>query len=221
MRLPLLIAVAVVCVAGCMFVFDNEGGDDDVCNLDEEPPLLLRNPEMLTCDSFGPGCHPSCGPCPQFVTSPVPNWGACNSTCERLDEIACARNSQCRVVKNANCIGGVCGPNFLGCFPTMPNPPERVVDCFAARTGEECSASNACTAWHRVDPALAPQQTREFALCAPEGVAPGSCSGEVICDRLPVACPSTHVPGIANGCYTGACIPKDLCGPVVPAIAPQ
>jgi hypothetical protein len=44
---------------------------------------------------------------------------------------------------------------------------------------------------------------------------PGRCWDPVACDAAPPACPTGTVPGIANGCYTQACIPTDLCEPQI------
>jgi hypothetical protein len=85
-------------------------------------------------------------------------------------------------------------------------------DCAAARDGVTCSRSAACTAYHRGTwRGLEPQISRTFAMCAPEGSAPGTCHGQVTCLRPPPACPAETTPGIASGCYTGTCIPIDVC----------
>jgi hypothetical protein len=149
------------------------------------------------------------------VTAPLPSWGFCGSTCESLSETECARTSECRVVKDAACaISGDCATDFVGCFPT-DQVAEPSLDCFTARDGFSCSRSSACTAYHRSGPTtLDPAPARTFAMCMPEGKAPGTCSGEVTCERLEPACPTNARPGVENGCYTGACIPTDLCEPV-------
>jgi hypothetical protein len=45
---------------------------------------------------------------------------------------------------------------------------------------------------------------------------PGSCTGAINCQALPPACPANTTAGIANGCYTGYCIPLSACGPTDP-----
>lgn len=223
MRYPALLAMFLVLISGCMFVFDGRDGDDD-CLIAEPAiaPAPLRNPETLTCDSQGTGvCRPECGPCPlaEAAASDLvapPTWGVCGSTCEGLSEAACAQDAGCRVVKDAECaVSGTCN-GFLGCFPT-DQLTRTDVDCFTAFDGATCSQSAACTAYHRshgTANARSPVLVREFAMCAPEGQAPGSCHGVVACDRAAPACPTQTMPGIANGCYTGACIPLDVCGPI-------
>jgi hypothetical protein len=216
-----LIAI-VLLLPGCWLVFDDHGnGGDDVC-LDqaggaEIAPAPLRNPENLTCESFGGGCDPSCGPCPAVDLAPIPSWPSCGSPCETLGETACSTDPQCRVVKNAQCaVSQNCVTDFLGCFPidTQSDPG---ADCFA-RDGWTCSRSAACTAFHRLE--LCPVEggapfecPRSFAMCMPEGRSPGHCFDAAICARLPPSCPANTMPGVASGCYTDACIPTDLCEP--------
>lgn len=54
-------------------------------------------------------------------------------------------------------------------------------------------------------------------MCSGQCVAtqgdPGSCTGDVTCGAAPPACPPGATPGIANGCYTGYCLPLSDCGP--------
>ncbi|HTJ44257.1 MAG TPA: hypothetical protein VL463_19270 [Kofleriaceae bacterium] len=59
--------------------------------------------------------------------------------------------------------------------------------------------------------------------CVPDTSDPGDCYGTVTCNSAPPACPADTTPGVANGCYTGYCIPISECkhdpgtcdGPVV------
>jgi hypothetical protein len=235
-----LALVCLVSLSGCFIVFPehgNGGDDDDDCLLPpagggtepgggREPSAIapLRNPNTLTCDDFGGGgeCRPECGPCPLGIEdqalAPIPSWGTCFSSCENLDETTCGARTDCRVVKDAFCaVQGDCFTDFLGCFPT-DNFIDESVDCASAFDGETCSRNPACTAFHRQeacplkpeDPAP-PQCQRDFAFCMPEGVSPGVCNAPVACDSAGPNCPSGTTAGIAEGCFTGACIPLDLC----------
>jgi hypothetical protein len=215
-------AMFLMLASGCLLVFDGRD-DDDVCILAEAEPASLpapqRNPETLACESFGGGCVPECGPCPAIAElAPQPSWGFCFHTCESLSETDCAKAPECRVVKDAACaIGRDCATDFLGCFPTDQfTRPD--VDCFAARDGFTCSQSAACTAYHRgLQGALSqPEILRAFATCAPEGKSPGTCFGQVFCRAAAPACPPNSRPGVADGCYTGGCIPVDVCEPAPP-----
>jgi hypothetical protein len=219
MRYLVSLAMILVLASGCTLVFDDGGGGDDICLLAEAAslPAPQRNPDTLTCESFGGGCSPECGPCPAVDLAPSTSWGFCGSACEALSETACAADAGCRMVKDAACaVAGTCATDFVGCFPVdqLARPD---VDCFAARDGFTCSQSAACTAYHRgVWNGLEPVVTRTFATCAPEGKALGNCYAPVTCDRAAPLCPTQMMPGIAGGCYTGACIPIDVCGTIPP-----
>jgi hypothetical protein len=163
-----------------------------------------------------------CGPCPAAtgaelaLTPPIPSWNYCGHSCEQLGESACAADPGCRVVKDASCTFTTpCETDFLGCFPT-DTAADSTVACHGADAWE-CSRSAACTAIHSssVCPAGSAECPQPFELCVPEGTHPGSCTGAVTCDGLPPACPATTTPGISGGCYTGACIPRDLCSPSI------
>jgi hypothetical protein len=223
MRYLASLAMLLVLASGCSLIFDG-GSGDDVCAFDlAEPaaaPAPQRNPETLTCESFGGGgCNPDCGPCPladQPALAPLPSWGFCGSTCEALSETACASDPACRVVKDAACaVSAGCTTDFLGCFPTNQFT-DPAVACFAAHDGFTCSLSAACTAYHRgTQSGLEPPILQTFAMCAPEGKSPGTCFGQVTCKVAAPACPPETMPGVASGCYTGACIPLDVCGPAL------
>ena len=227
MRLPLAVVVSVLS-SGCTLWFTGDGDDTiDPCPLYEatgtpsDPAIAevqYRNPSTLTCESFGYPCNDQCGPCPGAADLAQPSWGMCGSSCEGLSESACGADASCRVVKDAACSFGaqLCLTDYLGCFP-VDQVVDDTVDCFAA-DAQQCSRSPRCTAYHSTEPcsSMDPDQcSRPFEVCAPAGSPPGSCTGAVACDELPPACPTTSTPGIADGCYTGACIPRDLCGPSV------
>ncbi|MEO8699088.1 MAG: hypothetical protein ABI867_03560 [Kofleriaceae bacterium] len=221
-----LFIFALACSAsGCLLYFDDHGKSclatgDDVLE-DVVAPVLLRNPESLTCDAFGGGggCDPACGPCAdgpiEGLTPPIPTWASCDSSCNTLDEPACGARSDCRVIKDANCAIGAstCFTDFMGCLP-VSNIGDIGIDCATAPDGETCSHSSACTAFHVNEPcplATDAQCPRPFALCMPEGQNPGSCFLPVTCDAATPTCAPGKTPGIAGGCFTGACIPIELC----------
>lgn len=222
--LPCLVVLAGLCSGCTLFFTGGDDGGDDVCALAEADPAIaqapLRDPGDLTCDSFGGyPCTPECGPCPAAtgaaiaLTPPIPSWNYCGHSCEQLSETTCAADPSCRVVKDAACTFGPnpCFTDFLGCFPvdTIPDP---AVACHGADAWD-CSRNPACTAIHSQGacPAGELDCPRPFELCVPEGTHPGSCRGAVTCRALPPSCPTQTTPGISGGCYTGACIPTDLC----------
>jgi hypothetical protein len=225
--------VTLLMPLGACTLWFGEGAGDDECRAvpatdlgggqQEIAPAPLRDPSDLTCDDYGGGyCDPSCGPCPESIThndlAPIPSYNYCGHICETFNESQCAADSQCRVVLDADCTLGPsnCFTNFMGCFPT-DTQADPTVDCWQADAWT-CSRSSACTAYHSnassCPPDSDPQQCgREFVLCGPEGANPGQCANqaEVTCDALPPECPGLDVPGVANGCYTGACIPQRYC----------
>jgi hypothetical protein len=220
MRYLFLLALILGSVPGCVLVFDDNHGDDDVCLAGAPEPAALpapqRNPETLTCESFGGGgggCPIGCGPCAEAPSPPIPSWGACNGACESLSESECGQAAGCRVVKDAVCaVRGGCFTDFVGCFAT-DRITDPAVDCFDALDGSSCSRNAECTAYHRVTPAAIAQDARPFALCTPRGKSPGTCHGRVTCTAQAPACPTGMRAGVAAGCYTGSCIPLDICEP--------
>jgi hypothetical protein len=99
------------------------------------------------------------------------------------------------------------------CTPCDPGPNGMCTSSCSAT----CVADQACA---NVDcgPGYTCEDTCDAAgNCFPTCVAvtppdPGSCTGAINCNSAPPACPANTVPGIANGCYTGFCIPKTQCG---------
>lgn len=47
--------------------------------------------------------------------------------------------------------------------------------------------------------------------CTCEPIDPGECDGDVLCAQGPPKCEEGTTPGIANGCWTGDCIPLSSC----------
>jgi hypothetical protein len=209
---PIVFAIALA--PACTLHWGDDTGDDGCLSGGglEAPAIPLRNPDTLTCDSFGGGGCQTC-PCPQADPIAIPSWGQCYSACESLTESQCAAAAECRVVKDAECsIWQDCTTDFIGCF-ALDTAPDASIDCFAA-DAQACSRNNECTAYHSVDPPCDGEGcVRPFELCTPEGQSPGSCWSQTVCDIPAPPCPSGTTPGIENECYTGACIPIELCGP--------
>jgi hypothetical protein len=107
----------------------------------------------------------------------------------------------------------------MGCFPT-----DTYVNTTATCAGADawtCSQNPDCVAYHRSDkpcPAGTPadQCPREFTYCLRSDARPGTCYGQVACRVLPPSCPSGTRPGVDGPCWSGACIPIDLCEPPPP-----
>ena len=201
----------IALLPGCVY-FTNDGGRDDCPDFaQEEITALQRNPETLECGSYGSGqCDPACGPCPLFA--PEVSWPACDGRCESLGETDCAAEPGCRVILDAECSVGLnCLTNFIACYP-IDGAPDASVDCFTTDAWT-CSRSAGCTAYHSytVCPAGDNSCPRPFEMCTAEGRLPGRCWDQVACDAAAPDCPTGSTPGVANGCYSGACIPLDIC----------
>jgi hypothetical protein len=56
------------------------------------------------------------------------------------------------------------------------------------------------------------------ATCVPISNDPGECTGAITCTTPPPQCPANSTAGIANGCYTGYCIPNADCLPHDPGL---
>ena len=211
------LGIAALLGASACILFDDGGGH--TCFLpDQTAGVALapqRNPETLTCESTSPPCDPKCGPCPAGATfAPATTWGFCGAACESLGETQCAADPTCRVVKDARCaVSGTCATDFLGCFPTDQSA-DTTIACTAATDGFTCSRSPNCTALHRNDPCPTDQVcSRTFAACVAEGSAVGKCHAQITCKAAPPTCVTGTTPGVANGCFTGVCIPNDICEP--------
>ena len=220
-RLTVALLALVAPLSACTLVF---GGDDEPCNGGSggalPPAPALRNPDTLTCDTFGGGggyCDPACGPCPladgtaNDALIAIPTWAQCGHACEALDEGSCIAAPGCRATYDYACQTGT-GPctaeqPFLGCFPVDTSGP--VAGSCLGLNGWECSLHDDCASLYTTD---GPAGTY-FAQCVPEPGRPwGACDGPVICALPPPVCPVGSSPGINNGCYTGVCIPDDECG---------
>lgn len=220
-----VLILALVPVAGCSLYL---GGDDDDC----EPwgvgsPQELRNPETGACEAFGGGGW-GCDDTPVATADiAAPDWGYCYNQCTGLDEGSCQDAPGCRAVYAGDCPEGLdCFATtyyYAECWDTAPSGPIQGGGCYGL-DAQECSRHDDCVAHHYPGPEpecppnadcdIAWPQPANFEACAPESTNPdGSCYEQTACDAAPPACPAGTVPGVANGCYTGACIAYQACEP--------
>jgi hypothetical protein len=156
--------------------------------------------------------------------------------CEGLDAYACSRHDDCSAVyggtgngeqKFDRCIAepaGQCGGVDCGdgahceeqCTPcdttdgsmcTSTCQPMCVPDetCADVDCGPGTTCAEQCDATTDLVGACHP-------TCVPTNQDPGSCTGSITCGLMAPACPAGSTAGIANGCYTGYCIPNADCG---------
>lgn len=95
-----------------------------------------------------------------------------------------------------------CAPcDGLGCNDTCAPTCVSDTTCDTVNCGpgsqcvQQCDAFNGCTP-----------------TCVPTTTDPGSCTGTISCNSGPPTCPANTTPGIANGCWSGYCIPNAECG---------
>ena len=143
--------------------------------------------------------------------------------CAGLDAWNCSRHDNCIAIHDWSCAtpgqpdprpGSFCGageflrcdfePESRGCYDNSECP-----------NGYRCTAEDVCGTPPDCDPAVGCDSVC-YGVCVPE-FDPSDCFGEVYCDSLPPECPPNTIPGRRNGCWTGQCIPVELCeGPPPP-----
>lgn len=228
-RLPIFLVLSTALSTGCMFYSgddDCEWGGEGGIAADEAPEYVpgQRNPETGTCEYFGGGggggggCDDPCQPCDRPAAEPAPNepqpsWGYCESHCTGLEEGTCKDTEACRAIYNTDGL-------YLDCWQTDLSGPVQGGGCDGL-DALECSRHDDCAAVHfstcdsgDSDALQEPECYAEsFEACIPETstIDPGSCDGDVQCESLPPDCPADSTPGIANGCWTGYCIPLASC----------
>ncbi len=189
-------AVVLMLLAGCNLYFTG----DDECDYDygaPAPALELRNPQSGQCEAFGGGggCDSPCGPCALDLIA-LPDWGACQSECEALDESSCLGATGCRAAYSNSARND--GPAaFRGCWAVAPSGP--VQGSCENLDAQECSRHDDCSAFYNDN--LGPNdavESSDFARCAPESFQ--SCFGDEEC-------------GAGAHCSTsdGECLPSPGC----------
>lgn len=159
-----------------------EGLDEQTCLATAECRGIYAGDDFVDCWGTSPS-----GPAPEL-------------SCEGLDAWSCQRTDHCSAVHASD--GGAGAGEFLSCR-------DEKVGCYSSDEcgGGTCTAETEC---------LAPPGGSDAAVCYgfcegnPPG-GPGSCVGEITCDTPEPACPSGTLPGRANGCWTGYCIPHAEC----------
>ncbi len=140
----------------------------------------------------------------------IPTWGACNSACTGLDEATCEATADCRVARDYDIYYRNGTAAYLGCFEIDSEATTSAqCDTLAA---EDCSAHDECAGLYTVElSGCVGCNTPSYKACIPEGQLAGTCTGAVLCNIAPPACPTGTTAGRANGCFTGSCIPNDDC----------
>jgi hypothetical protein len=224
MRLASIVATLALVPACQLYFTGDDTGDDDPCDTPVPQPSYsqrLVNPETLACETFSqPTCNEQCAPCAAEGAGAIylPPWGACSSPCIGMSESACMADDQCRVARSYGDYyrhsAGV--DDFMGCYPLDTGPAPDLERC-EGLGAEQCATQSDCTALYDGAPgqcnAFAPEQCigAQFRECITETrTDPGECY-PAACRQATPACPGGTTPGVANSCYTGACIPNAFC----------
>lgn len=213
------LVTVLVLLTGCNLYWTGDG-DDVVCALDIAPSQELRNPVTGDCEYFnGPGypCDDFCGPCPESAGQPTPDWGACYSQCNGLEEASCLTASGCLAAYYEDPRADSIGRTFRGCFVTAPSGPVSTGAC-TNLDAQQCSRHDNCAMVY--DGNLDGTNEGNFAYCAPEPTAMGcatvDCGPGHHCEEQcrdcgptedcsgPQVCSSTCVPD-GNTCATTTC----------------
>jgi hypothetical protein len=223
----LQVCLLVAASSGCAFYSD----DDDDCKFGggaTEAGAAVYDPGQIdpqtgVCQYFGGGggggCGDPCTPCNgDSDRAPTPTWGYCESQCTGLDEATCKLTSGCRAIYG--------GDTYAACWATDQTGPiegggcdgldatacSLHDDCAAVHEGVGCAVGGGGDGSAQDTPTLA-CGVGNFQSCRDENASTGygTCDGELTCQMDPPQCPADATPGIADGCYTGYCIPLANC----------
>jgi hypothetical protein len=182
----------------------------------EPAPERKINPETLTCEEFawGSSCNDACGPCPQTgagAAQYIPPWGHCESECSDLDEAQCRDAAACRIARDWTAFYEG-QPSFEGCYE---RPIYEAGDPLPAlceyQDAEQCSRHAECAGLYRMNASVSIGAPRaDFQGCVDEAQVAGTCT-PATCRQVAPTCPASTTPGVANGCWTGSCIPNAFC----------
>lgn len=230
-----LFAVLVL-MTGCNLYWNGQG-DDVVCATGAiAPSQELRNPTTGYCEYFnGPGypCDGVCGPCPESIGEPQPDWGACQSQCNGLEEAACLTAPGCLAAYYEDTTTPEhATTSFRGCYITAPSGPVSTGAC-AALDAQQCSRHDNCAMYYQagVNDLLegdftrcGPEPTTNCALvdcetgyhCEDQCTSPSSCAGMCVPDGNSCAA-TTCQPGYdcvdvcSGGTCNPSCVPSTAC----------
>jgi hypothetical protein len=208
------LAVLAVLLCGCDLYFGGGGGDDVCYATGAVPPnSSLRDPNTGLCQPANPGCDGTCGPCDYAgVGIAQPDWGACYSQCDGLDEQTCFVTPGCYAAyRTAEFDASGNDKAFWGCWQTAPSGP--VQGQCANLDAHACSRHDDCIAIYE---GLGPSQ---FLQCQPEPATycldDTACGPDAFCDHSVCypsptcpSCPNCGACPDSNVCY-GVCVPKD------------
>jgi len=154
----------------------------------------------------GRHCELQCHPC--SADAPEPCWQLCHAACQpdpgtTCDTVTCPSGSHCEEV----CTGELDVADARSCVTECrPDQPLSNESCIHSASCPPCpegfwqGSAAQCTGTCIVSEACG-------------SPAPGDCFGTVTCGEAPPPCPDGMTPGVLDGCYTGHCIPTEICDP--------
>lgn len=204
---------------------------------DERSSCVPGNSEPTWCGvneecAIGSYCDPWSGTC-------VPSWTCwtdeeCRGTGMHCDERGTCVPTLCD--DNADCPDGYCDVAWGQCIPTWTCDPsgdgtecgpgmtcddrglcvfapcddnlDCAAGCYCDLPSGTCFESGFCMSDAECNDGMVCDERQ---TCVPVPSDPATCYGDVFCDALPPECMEGTTPGIANGCYTGECIPLEQC----------
>ena len=218
-RMRLAAAVLVLASLPACNLYFNHGGDDCPVFVGE-PDIAaagFRNPQTGECEPIGgfPDCPDPCGICAWAERGALPDWGACFSQCDTLDEQACLTEPGCRAAYTDRFVEDG-PPAFRGCWAVAQSGP--IQGACNGLDAQECSRHDDCVAFY-ADPI--DWGSPQFQRCAPEpGVdacASIDCGPGTHCEQQ-CAMPPRPDGGV---CDQVACPPNSVCVEVCPMDPPQ
>jgi hypothetical protein len=157
--------------------------------------------------------------------------------CDSLDAYSCSLHDDCIAVHASDGCGGdaeepgggapepctgigwfeYCADESTGCYGD-----DECGEGMHCNAGEVCLPPPGCE--DESDPGFVDCDAACYGYCVPDDTPdPGTCTGDVFCDSLAPDCPEGTTPGIKDGCWTGYCIPLELCDdpPPPPLTCPE
>ena len=194
----------VVMLAGCNLYLAGSHESPDACvqQGSGSGPASLIDPSTGQCTTI------QGWPC----STAFPEWPACSGPCNGLDEPSCLATAQCHAAYIDTTGGsGSATRAYSACWNMIATQPNPNGAC-AGLDAETCALQHQCASLM-----LIATDVEHFESCfAASGAGggctdPGICYGSVQCNDAPPACPVGTVAGIANGCWSGYCIPTTKC----------